>query len=252
MGAVQLTLGGIAVAVSVVAWSMFVASVARTIHTIRLGQPDGTRNGPFLPRITTMVKEFAAHTRMAKFRQVAPGHWLGMWGFLIGSLALFEAYGEVFVPTWGWPVLEDWAPWSLLMEVLGVGTVVGGVALAIIRQLNQPRRPDRLSRFAGPNFKAAYFVQGVVIIEGLGILGVLAGKAAMGVHETPTWAAFVTNPVSHLLPASAALVSVFAFVKLMSAMVWVYVVARNMTMGVAWPRFSAFFNIYFKREADGG
>jgi Fe-S oxidoreductase len=252
MGAVQLTLGVIAVAISVVAWSMFVASVTRMIHTIRLGQPDGTRNGPFLPRITTMVKEFAAHTRMAKFRQVAPWHWLVMWGFLIGSLALFEAYGEVFVPTWGWPILEDWSLWSLLMEVLGVGTVVGGVALAIIRQLNHPRRPDRLSRFAGSNFRAAYFVEAVVIIEGLGILGVRAGKAAMGVHATPTWAAFVTNPVGHLLPASAALVSVFAFVKLMSAMVWVYVVAKNMTMGVAWHRFSAFFNIYFKREADGG
>jgi Fe-S oxidoreductase len=231
---------------------MFVATVARMIRTIRLGQPDGTRNGPFLPRLTTMVKEFAAHTRMAKFRQVAPWHWLVMWGFLIGSLALFEAYGEVFVPTWGWPILEDWALWSLLMEVLGVGTVVGGVALAIIRQRNHPRRPDRLSRFAGSNFKAAYFVEAVVIIEGLGILGVRAGKAAMGVHETPIWAAFVTNPVSHLLPASAALVSVFAFIKLMSAMVWLYVVARNMTMGVAWHRFSAFFNIYFKREADGG
>jgi Fe-S oxidoreductase len=38
----------------------------------------------------------------------------------------------------------------------------------------------------------------------------------------------------------------------MSAVVWLYVVAKNMTMGVAWHRFSAFFNIYFKREADGG
>jgi Fe-S oxidoreductase len=252
MGAVQLTLGLIAVAVSVVAWSMFVATIARMIRTIRLGQPDGTRNGPFAPRLATMVKEFAVHTRMAKFRQVAPWHWLVMWGFLIGSLALFEAYGEVFVPTWGWPFLEDWSLWSLLMELLGVGTVVGGIGLAVIRQLNHPRRADRQSRFAGSNFKAAYFVEAVVIIEGIGILGVRAAKTAMGVHETPTWAAFVTNPVSHLLPSSPALVSAFAFVKLMSAVVWLYVVAKNMTMGVAWHRFSAFFNIYFKREADGG
>jgi Fe-S oxidoreductase len=252
MGAVQLTLGLIAVAVSVVAWSMFVATIVRMVRTIRLGQPDGTRNGPFAPRLATMVKEFAAHTRMAKFRQVAPWHWMVMWGFLIGSLALFEAYGEVFVPTWGWPVLEDWSLWSLLMELLGVGTVVGGVGLVIIRQLNHPRRADRVSRFTGSDFRAAYFVEAVVIIEGVGILGVRAAKSAMGVHETPTWAAFVTNPVSHLLPSSPALVSVFAFVKLMSAVVWLYVVAKNMTMGVAWHRFSAFFNIYFKREAGGG
>ncbi|MER2161706.1 (Fe-S)-binding protein [Rhodococcus sp. (in: high G+C Gram-positive bacteria)] len=42
-----------------------------------------------------------------------------------------------------------------------------------------------------------------------------------------------------------------AFVKLMSAMVWLYIVGRNITWGVAWHRFSAFFNIYFKREDDG-
>lgn len=252
MGAVQLTLGGISVLLGIVAWGMFIATIARFVRVIKLGQPDATRNGPFMARLTTLIKEFAAHTRMAKFRQVAPWHWLVMWGFLIGSLALFEAYGEVFVPTWGWPILEDWSLWSLLMELLGVGTVVGGVALAIIRQLNHPRRADRLSRFAGSNFKWAYFVEAVVIVEGIGIIGVRAGKAAMHVHETPTWAAFVSNPLSELLPSSAALVSVFAFVKLMSATVWLIVVARTMTMGIAWHRFSAFFNIYFKREADGG
>jgi len=252
MGAVQLTLGGLSVLLGIVAWGMFIATVARFVRVIKLGQPDATRNGPFLPRMTTLVKEFAAHTRMAKVRQVAPWHWLVMWGFLIGSLALFEAYGEVFVPTWGWPILEDWSLWSLLMELLGVGTVVGSVALAIIRQLNHPRRADRLSRFQGSNFKWAYFVEAVVIVEGIGIIGVRAAKAAMGVHETPTWAAFVSNPLSELLPSSATLVSVFAFVKLMSATVWLIVVARTMTMGIAWHRFSAFFNIYFKREADGG
>ena len=155
MGALQVTLGVIGVAVSVVAWGMFVAAVLRQVRTIRLGQPDPTRNGPFLPRLGTLVKEFAAHTRMAKVRTVAPWHWLVMWGFLIGSLVLFEAYGEVFVPAWHWPIIGDWAVWNFVTEVLGVGTVVGGVALVIIRQLNHPRRADRLSRFAGSNFKQA-------------------------------------------------------------------------------------------------
>ncbi|SFA77728.1 Fe-S oxidoreductase [Amycolatopsis marina] len=252
MGAVQLTLGGIAVAISVVAWTMFVLTIMRMVKTIRLGQPDSTRNGPFVPRMKTLIKEFAAHTRMNKLRHVGPWHWLVMWGFLIGSLALFEAYGEVFVPTWGWPILDDIAVWHLLMELLGIGTVAGGIALAIIRQLNNPRRPDRQSRFAGSNFAWAYFVEAVVIIEGIGILGVRAGKAAMGVHEVPTWAAFVSNPIGDLLPASATFVSVMAFIKLMSAVVWLIVVSKNMTMGIAWHRFSAFFNIYFKREDDGG
>ncbi|MGH3858590.1 (Fe-S)-binding protein [Actinokineospora sp.] len=252
MGAVQLTLGLVAVAISLVAWSMFVRTVALMVRIVRLGQPDATRNGPFVPRMKNMFIEFAAHTRMNKFRHVGLAHWLVMWGFLIGSAALFEAYGEVFVPTWGWPILDNISLWHLLMELLGIGTILGGFALVIIRQLNHPRRADRQSRFQGSNFWQAYFVEAVVIFEGIGILGVRAAKAALGAHEVPLWAAFVTNPIGDLLPASPNLISALAFVKLMGAMVWVYVVAKYMTMGVAWHRFSAFFNIYFKREADGG
>ncbi|HEY0501798.1 MAG TPA: (Fe-S)-binding protein [Kutzneria sp.] len=251
MGALQITLGVIGVAVSVVAWGMFAAAVLRQVRTIRLGQPDPTRSGPFLPRLATLVKEFAAHTRMAKVRTVAPWHWLVMWGFLIGSLVLFEAYGEVFVPAWHWPIIGDWAVWNFVTEALGVGTFVGGVALAVIRQLNHPRQADRLSRFAGSNFKQAYFVEAVVIIEGLGILGVKAFKEASGLENQPLWANFVTGPVGHLLPANPDLVSVMAIVKLLSGMIWLAVVSKNLTMGVAWHRFSAFFNIYFKREDDG-
>jgi Fe-S oxidoreductase len=252
MGALQLTLGGIAVLLGVVAWGMFAATIARFVRVIRLGQPDSTRNGPFMPRMKTLIKEFAAHTRMNRKRSVGPAHWLVMWGFLLGSLALFEAYGEVFVPTWGWPILDDFPPFQLLMELLGLGTIAGILVLMAIRQRNHPRRADRQSRFQGSNFKWAYFIEAVVLVEGIGIIGVRAAKAALGAHETPTWAAFVSNPLGELLPASPNLVTVFAFVKLMSATVWLIVVARTMTMGIAWHRFSAFFNIYFKREQDGG
>ena len=34
-------------------------------------------------------------------------------------------------------------------------------------------------------------------------------------------------------------------------MAWLIVIALNVTMGVAWHRFTAFPNIFFKREADG-
>ncbi|MFJ6670646.1 (Fe-S)-binding protein [Actinosynnema sp. NPDC091369] len=252
MGALQLTLGAIGVAVSVFAWGLFVAGVMRMIKIIRLGQPDATRNGPFVPRLRTLIVEFVAHTRMAKFRKVAPWHWMVMWGFLIGSAVLFEAYGEVFDPGFHWPVIGTWSLWLLLVELLGIGTVVGGVALAIIRQLNHPRRADRVSRFAGSDFKSAYFVEAVVIIEGLGILGVKAFKQASGLEDPPLWTSFVTAPLANLLPASPNWVSIMAVTKLLSGMVWLIVVSKNLTMGVAWHRFSAFFNIYFKREDDGG
>ncbi|MCP2250729.1 (Fe-S)-binding protein [Lentzea aerocolonigenes] len=248
----QLVLGLVAVAVSVVAWGVFGAGVGKMIKIIRLGQPDGTRKGPFWPRLKTLIVEFVAHTRMAKFRAVAPWHWMVMWGFLIGSAVLFEAYGEVFDPHFHWPIIGTWSVWLLLVELLGLGTVVGGVALAIIRQRNHPRRADRVSRFQGSDFKAAYFVEAVVIIEGVGILLVKAFKQSSGLESAPLWTSFVTQPLSHLLPSAPIWVSVMALVKLLSGMIWLVVVGRKLTMGVAWHRFSAFFNIYFKREDDGG
>ncbi|USX50264.1 (Fe-S)-binding protein [Lentzea sp. HUAS12] len=248
----QLVLGLVAVAVSVVAWGVFVAGVLKQIKIIRLGQPDGTRFGPFVPRMKTMIVEFVAHTRMAKFRSVAPWHWMVMWGFLIGSAVLFEAYGEVFDPHFHWPIIGTWSVWLLLVELLGLGTVVGGVALAVIRQRNHPRRADRVSRFQGSDFKSAYFVEAVVIIEGIGILMVKAFKQSSGLESAPLWTSFVTQPLAQILPAAPIWVSVMALVKLLSGMIWLVVVGRNLTMGVAWHRFSAFFNIYFKREDDGG
>lgn len=248
----QLVLGLVAVAVSVVAWGVFVAGVWKMIKIIRLGQPDGTRKGPFWPRLKTLIVEFVAHTRMAKFRSVAPWHWMVMWGFLIGSAVLFEAYGEVFDPHFHWPIIGTWSIWLLLIELLGVGTVVGGVALAVIRQRNHPRRADRVSRFQGSDFKSAYFVEAVVIIEGVGILMVKAFKQSSGLETAPLWTSFVTQPLAAILPAAPIWVSVMALVKLLSGMIWLVVVGRNLTMGVAWHRFSAFFNIYFKREDDGG
>ncbi|HET6504810.1 MAG TPA: (Fe-S)-binding protein [Amycolatopsis sp.] len=252
MGALQVTLGVIGVAISLVAWVLFAGGVRRMVRIIRLGQPDATRNGPVRARLRTVVTEFAAHTRMNKFRHVGPWHWLVMWGFLIGSLSWFEAYGEIFDPRFHWPVFGAWAPWLLLTELLGLGTVVGGVALVIIRQRNHPRRADRLSRFAGSNFGQAYFVEAVVILEGLGILGVKTFKISSGIEDPALWSSFVTKPLAALLPAATVAVTVTALVKLLSGMVWLAVVSRTLTMGVAWHRFSAFFNIYFKREADGG
>ncbi|PRX47543.1 Fe-S oxidoreductase [Prauserella shujinwangii] len=252
MGALQITLGVVGVAVSLVAWVAFIMGVVRQVRIIRLGQPDATRNGPFWPRMKTLIKEFAAHTRMNKFRTVGPWHWLVMWGFLIGTAVWFEAYGEMFDAEFAWPIIGHWAPWLFLVEILGVGTVLGGVALAVIRQRNHPRRADRQSRFAGSNFAQAYFVEAVVIIEGLGIVGVKAFKISSGIEDPALWTSFVSKPLGAILPASAAAVSITALIKLLSGIVWLYVVGRTLTMGIAWHRFSAFFNIYFKREDDGG
>ncbi|MGF7120173.1 (Fe-S)-binding protein [Rhodococcus sp. AG1013] len=250
MNALTITLGTVGALLSLVCWASFLSGAWTMAKTVQIGQPAPDRWRPFFPRFKQMIVEFIAHTRMQKFRTVGWAHWLVMIGFLGGALLWFEAYGQTFNPEFHWPLFGNTWVWHLWDEILGIGTVVGILTLIVIRQLNHPRIPARLSRFSGSKFGPAYFVEIVVLIEGLGMIMVKAGRIAMTGHSNP-WTDFFTMQVANLLPASAVMVSVFAFVKLMSGMIWLFVVGRNITWGVAWHRFSAFPNIYFKREDDG-
>ncbi|MCM6777286.1 heterodisulfide reductase-related iron-sulfur binding cluster [Nocardia sp. CDC159] len=251
MNALTVTLGTIGVAFSLLAWASFVGGVAKMVRAIRLGQPAPDRWQPFFPRFKTMIVEFLAHTRMNKFRTVGWAHWLVMIGFLGGFILYFEAYGQTFDPKFHWPIFGNWAIYHLWDELLGIGTVVGIVTLIVIRQLNHPRVPERLSRFSGSKFGPAYTIELIVLIEGLGMVLVKAGKIAT-YHHANTWTDFFTMQVAKLLPESVGLVAVFAFVKMVSGGMFLLLVGRNINWGVAWHRFAAFFNIYFKREDDGG
>ncbi|MCR8691655.1 (Fe-S)-binding protein [Rhodococcus pyridinivorans] len=251
MNALTITLGTIGVLLSLVCWFAFISGALKMVNTIRVGQPAPDRWRPFFPRFKQMVVEFLAHTKMVKFRTVGWAHWLVMVGFMLGAIVWFEAYGQTFDPNFHWPLIGDTVVYHFIDEILGLGTVIGILTLIYIRQRNHPRQPGRMSRFSGSNFKAAYFVEAVVLLEGLGMILVKAGKIAT-YHHHNAYTDFFTMQVARILPESPELVSVFAFIKLMSGMVWLYIVGRNITWGVAWHRFSAFFNIYFKREDDGG
>ena len=251
MNALTVTLGTIGALLSIVCWASFVGGVRNIVRTIMVGQSAPDRWRPFFPRFKQMVVEFLAHTRMNKFRTVGWAHWLVMIGFMGGAILWFEAYGQTFDPEFHWPLIGDTAIYHLWDEILGIGTIVGIGTLIVIRQLNHPRVPERLSRFSGSKFAPAYVIETIVLLEGLGMVFVKAGKIAT-YHHSNAATDFFTMQVAKLLPASPTMVSIFAFIKLMSGMAFLYLVGRNITWGVAWHRFSAFPNIYFKREDDGG
>uniref|UniRef100_UPI00300A9849 (Fe-S)-binding protein n=1 Tax=Nocardia sp. SSK8 TaxID=3120154 RepID=UPI00300A9849 len=250
MSTATIVLGVIGAVITVLCWATLAIGLSRMLRVLRAGQPDGTRWRPIVPRVRTVVVEVAAHTRMNKFRSVGWAHWLVMVGFLLGMVFYFESYGQTFDPSFGWPVIGHTAGYHLLEELLSLGTIAGIGALIVIRQRNHPRRPERLSRFGGSNFLAAYLIETIVVVHGIGDVLVKAGKIATygGGHLATD---FFTLQVARVLPASPVMISVFAFVKMLAGAAFLYLIGRHLTWGVAWHRISAFFNIYFKREADG-
>lgn len=243
-----LIMGVLGIVLSAPAWVLFIRAARRLYLFIAAGQPAPGRTNRPVRRGVQVLKEVFFHTELMRRPAIAVAHWFVMVGFLIGSLVWFEAYIQTFNPAGGWPLLSQWSLYHFAEEVLAIGTVLGIGFLFAIRLSTGMR--ERLSRFYGSNALSAFFVEGVIFLEGAGMLLVKAGKIATYGHASP-WADFLTQYLARFLPASPIIVSAFALFKLLVGMVWLVVVARNLTWGVAWHRFLAFFNIFFQRNPDG-
>ena len=243
-----LIMGVLGIVLSAPAWVLFIRAARRLYLFIAAGQPAPGRTNRPLRRGVQVLKEVFFHTELMRRPAIAVAHWFVMVGFLIGSLVWFEAYIQTFNPAGGWPLLSQWSLYHFAEEILAIGTVLGIGFLFAIRLSTGMR--ERLSRFYGSNALSAFFVEGVIFLEGAGMLLVKAGKIATYGHASP-WADFFTQYLAGFLPASPIMVSAFALFKLLVGMVWLVVVARNLTWGIAWHRFLAFFNIFFQRNPDG-
>ncbi|MGI5212509.1 (Fe-S)-binding protein [Plantactinospora sp. CA-290183] len=248
MGSVQIVTTILAAGITAVAVWLAVRAVRRMVAVIRLGQPAPERFSDKGTRFRTMLTETVGHTRMLRWTVVGAAHWFVMVAFVVLSLLVLEAYFEVVTPTGGLPVIGHWVVYGLVTELIGVLGLVGITVLTAIRLRNRPTRPGGLSRFTGSTMWQGYFVEAVVaavLVCGFLIRGF---KVATDHFEFPAWATPVSHAVGSLLPAWSAGVSVTALVKIIISMTWLIVIALNVTMGVAWHRFAAFFNIFFKRD----
>jgi Fe-S oxidoreductase len=251
VGPVQTVATVVAAFVTITAVFMAVRAVRRMVRVIRLGQPVGPdrfRNGA--RRTATMLRETLGHTRMLKWTGVGLAHWFVMVSFLVLFLLVVEAYVDVVSATGTLPVLGGWAPYGLVTEALSILGLAGILALIGIRLRHRPGRRGRvLSRFTGSTMWQAYYVEWTIVgvlVCGLLIRGL---KFAAGHGEYPAWATPVTHALGQVLPASDAAISLVALAKLTISMAWLITISLNPTMGVAWHRFTAFPNIWFKRTA---
>lgn len=251
-----------AIIVSLVLIAVGVALFGRAILQIyqfmRLGQPvpAGTRTDAPAERTLTVAKEFLGHTRMNRWGVVGVAHWFVAVGFFSLLLTIVNAVGQLFKADWMLPVIGDWAPYNMFVEFLGTMTVLGILTLIVVRQLSRPDRPGRKSRFAGSNTGQAYFVESVILIVGVCIFMLHALEGAQ--HHVDGYEAsfFISYPfVSWFggmdVSTLQNLTYFFAGLKIATSFIWMITVALKTDMGVAWHRFLAFPNIWFKRKADG-
>ncbi|MFI7545573.1 heterodisulfide reductase-related iron-sulfur binding cluster [Actinoplanes sp. NPDC049599] len=247
MGTVQIVATVLAGAVTLVAVVLAVRAVMQMTAVIRQGRPDPERFVGKGKRTRTMLTETLGHTRMLKWGVVGAAHWFVMVSFMILFLLVVEAYFEVVDPAGGLPIIGHWTIYGLGTEIIGVLGLAGILVLIGIRQRDKRKK---VSRFTGSTMWQAYFVEAVIV--GVLVCGFLIRgfKVANDTFEYAAWATPVSHAVGALLPAAANGPTWVAVVKIFISMGWLITIALNVTMGVAWHRFLAFFNIFFKRSPE--
>jgi len=265
MPAIQIIAIVVSLAFTAVAVVMTTRAVQAILGTVRVGQPASRTDNPG-KRTVTLLKESLLHTRMLQWGFVGAMHWLVYAAFIVLSTAVATGYVQLFKPDFALPILGHFFLFEWVSEGLGLLGTVGIIALIIVRQLNHPRSQGRKSRFYGSTQWQAYFVEAFVLVESAAILFIRGAEYNLGQIDSDHPEDFTRFhfPISgyvgdFLFPAGvegneSALentIVVIAMIKVVLAMIWLMVISSNLTMGIAWHRFTAWFNIFFKRESVG-
>jgi ferredoxin len=252
----NLSLIAFSYGITVVGLTLLALNVRRLLAIYKAGQADPTRKDNRGARLVHMLREILGHTKMLKFTVQGIAHWFVMIGFVALLGTLITAYGQITNPYFNLPIIGHFYPYEYFSELIAWATGIGIVTLIAIRQYTRIFKKDRKSRFYGSGMWKAYYVEGTILIIVLcvltlrGLEGALSDSTTWNRHFITTW--FIALYFKHYsLQAIFALIQIVAAIKIAVSMLWFIVISLNLTMGVAWHRFLAFFNVYYKRHSDG-
>ena len=248
----KFALAGISYLITAFALIFLTVRVRQLIALYKKQQPDPTRSNNKSARINNMLKEVLGHTKMLNFTATGIAHWFVMIGFgaLFGTL--ITAYGQVINPDFALPIIGHFVGYELFAELIAALTGIGIVTLIGVRQVTRFRKRNR---FSGSGMGKAYYIEATIlgivfcVIALRGLEGALANEESWNWHYAISWPAVLAFNSMSVASLESAIVIV-ATLKIVISMAWFIVIASDFTMGIAWHRFLAFFNIYYKRNID--
>ena len=250
----NLTLAAISYGITVFALVLLAVRVRTLLAIYKKGATDPTRGNDKGTRLRMALREIFGHTKMFNFTVVGFAHWFVMVGFVVLFGTLVTAYGQLLNPRFALPLIGHLWIYEYITELIAWATGIGIVTLIGIRQVTRLR--NKRSRFYGSGMAKAYYVEFTIllivfcVIALRGLEGALSDETAWNRHFVTTW--FIAHMFkSWTLTQLTSTIQLVAAIKIVGSMAWFIVIASNLTMGVAWHRFLAPFNIFFRRNADG-
>ena len=249
-------LASLALVFSILAILIFAIQTRKLIQIISSGAKDFSRKNNYIKRLFSTIKEIVGHTKMLRFTVSGIAHWFVMIGFvgLLGTL--ITAYGQLFSPGFVLPVVGHFVPYEIFIEFIAWTTGVGIVSLILIRQATRFFRADKKSRFYGSGNLKAYYVETTILIIVFCVIALRGLEGALEKTSGFNWHYLLSAPSVNFFNTFDStqienLIRIVAATKIIISMLWFVVIGINLNMGVAWHRFLAPFNIFFKRNIDG-
>jgi Fe-S oxidoreductase len=252
----------VAVVATVVAVVLFTRTLVGMVRTYRGGQPISRSDNPG-QRTATLLRETLLASRLKQQPVgaiVATAHWIVLVAFAVLFLTLVTAYGQLLNPDFALPLIGHFPPFEWLVEGLAWLMVLSILFLIAVRLANRPDTKGRDSRFFGSTMWQAYYVEITILAVGICVIALRAMEYALGTLQGESWASTINFPFTSWIGAGLSGMSessletgiaIVAFIKIAVSLAWLITVAVQPTMGVAWHRFLAFFNVWFQRNADG-
>lgn len=122
------------------------------------GQPAVGRTSDAPKRIEAEATEVFGQKKLLKWTIPGIAHFLAFWGFVILGITVFEAFGELVIEYFAFPVIGNWAVIRFMEDLFAVLVFIGIVMFAIIRMANNPAKQGRASRFFGSHTTGAWLV----------------------------------------------------------------------------------------------
>ncbi len=172
---------------------------------VRSGQPAMGRTDQAPIRVEAEFSEVLGQRKLLKWTVPGVAHVFAFWGFLILSITVFEAFGELFVADFAFPIIGTWPVVRFMEDLFSILVVIGIVIFAVIRLRNNPAKEGRGSRFFGSHTSGAWLVLFMILLVVVTLVMYRGAKVGAALHEGETAAeagmsgAFLSQGVGEIL-----------------------------------------------------
>ena len=134
----------------------------RALFLFRLvtsGQPAPGRFADIGAQVKAEIMDVFGQRKLLKRPGPGLAHFFTFWGFIVLTLTIIEAYGDLFDVTFS---LTTWPGLGFIEDFFAVAVLVAIISFAAIRIRQNPARRERRSRFYGSHTRAAWYTLAMI------------------------------------------------------------------------------------------